>query len=166
MCGSALSLVFEHWVSYAVTLNIGRERFSAYSCRPTGLNRISSCGRKNYDLDPQKKICIWFQRNLSVLDNAWMLMNLWWVQSKCIICLNQTLQQSNRVLCVQLEYAALDAVVLIHIFRHLPDQGHDKFGWKSCIVSDKQYPFSATFLYCKFSISVFFEHFLCFQKFH
>lgn len=32
----------------------------------------------------------------------------------------------------QLEYAALDAVVLVHIFRQLPDQGDE---WKSCIES-------------------------------
>ncbi|KAG4908652.1 hypothetical protein JHK86_057136 [Glycine max] len=35
----------------------------------------------------------------------------------------------------ELEYAALDAVVLVHIFHHLPGQGHDKSEWKSCIVS-------------------------------
>ncbi|XP_031269534.1 uncharacterized protein LOC116128004 [Pistacia vera] len=43
----------------------------------------------------------------------------------------------------QLEYAALDAAVLIHIFRHVRDHsqptnvsvGHDKFEWKSYIVS-------------------------------
>ncbi|KAH1229581.1 Werner Syndrome-like exonuclease [Glycine max] len=36
----------------------------------------------------------------------------------------------------ELEYAALDAVVLVHIFRHLPGQGHnkDKSEWKSCIM--------------------------------
>lgn len=43
---------------------------------------------------------------------------------------------------MQLEYAALDAVVLIHIFRQLPGQGQDKAEWKSFIVSDR-YPFSS-----------------------
>ena len=54
------------------------------------------------------------------------------------IHLNQVIQLSNAVLYVQLEYAALDAVVLVHIFRHLPCQGHnkDKSEWKSCIVCD------------------------------
>ncbi|XP_057423230.1 uncharacterized protein LOC130717128 [Lotus japonicus] len=56
--------------------------------------------------------------------------------------LNKTRRNSNweqRPLTEnQLEYAALDAVVLIHIFRHLPDQGHDKFGWKSCIMSHSE----------------------------
>lgn len=44
---------------------------------------------------------------------------------------------------VQLEYAALDAVVLIHIFRHVGNhspptnlpEGHDKIEWKSYLVS-------------------------------
>ncbi|XP_061369829.1 uncharacterized protein LOC133312614 [Gastrolobium bilobum] len=53
--------------------------------------------------------------------------------------LNKTRRNSNweqRPLTPnQLEYAALDAVVLVHIFHHLPVQGHDKFEWKSCIVS-------------------------------
>ncbi|KAK7392066.1 hypothetical protein VNO78_20493 [Psophocarpus tetragonolobus] len=53
--------------------------------------------------------------------------------------LNKTRRNSNweqRPLTPnQLEYAALDAVVLVHIFRHLPGQGHDKSEWKSCIVS-------------------------------
>jgi len=39
----------------------------------------------------------------------------------------------NTFLYVQLEYAALDAVVLVHIFCQLPDQGDE---WKSCIVSN------------------------------
>jgi len=52
------------------------------------------------------------------------------------IHLNQVIQLSNAVLYVQLEYAALDAVVLVHIFHHLPGQGHDKSEWKSCIVCD------------------------------
>lgn len=39
----------------------------------------------------------------------------------------------------QLEYAALDAVVLIHIFRQLvAGQGHDRLEWKSCIVTHKE----------------------------
>ena len=75
--------------------------------------------------------------------------------------LNQIIQSSNVVLYVQLEYAALDAVVLVHIFHHLPGQGHGKFEWKSYIVSE-QYPFAAcqivshptTFLYCNFSFSI------------
>ncbi|TKY52290.1 Exonuclease mut-7 [Spatholobus suberectus] len=53
--------------------------------------------------------------------------------------LNKTRRNSNweqRPLTPnQLEYAALDAVVLVHIFHHLPVQGHDKSEWKSCIVS-------------------------------
>ncbi|KAJ1385608.1 Ribonuclease H-like superfamily [Sesbania bispinosa] len=53
--------------------------------------------------------------------------------------LNKTRRNSNweqRPLTPnQLEYAALDAVVLVHIFRRLPGQGHDKSEWKSCIVS-------------------------------
>ncbi|KAH1192192.1 hypothetical protein AAZX31_20G224800 [Glycine max] len=53
--------------------------------------------------------------------------------------LNKTRRNSNweqRPLTPnQLEYAALDAVVLVHIFHHLPGQGHDKSEWKSCIVS-------------------------------
>ncbi|KAL2325579.1 hypothetical protein Fmac_024637 [Flemingia macrophylla] len=53
--------------------------------------------------------------------------------------LNKTRRNSNweqRPLTPnQLEYAALDAVVLVHIFHHLPGQGHDKSAWKSCIVS-------------------------------
>ena len=44
---------------------------------------------------------------------------------------------------MQLEYAALDAVVLIHIFRHVGshsqpatgNEGHEKIEWKSYIVS-------------------------------
>ncbi|XP_004495673.1 uncharacterized protein [Cicer arietinum] len=50
--------------------------------------------------------------------------------------LNKTRRNSNweqRPLTPnQLEYAALDAVVLVHIFRQLPDQGDE---WKSCIES-------------------------------
>ncbi|XP_052731277.1 uncharacterized protein LOC108324334 isoform X3 [Vigna angularis] len=53
--------------------------------------------------------------------------------------LNKTRRNSNweqRPLTPnQLEYAALDAVVLVHIFRHLPGHGHDKPEWKSFIVS-------------------------------
>ncbi|RDX91573.1 Exonuclease mut-7-like protein [Mucuna pruriens] len=53
--------------------------------------------------------------------------------------LNKTRRNSNweqRPLTPnQLEYAALDAVVLVHIFHHLPGHGHDKSEWKSCIVS-------------------------------
>ncbi|KAK7344264.1 hypothetical protein VNO77_13690 [Canavalia gladiata] len=53
--------------------------------------------------------------------------------------LNKTRRNSNweqRPLTPnQLEYAALDAVVLVHIFHHLPGQGHDKSEWKSCIMS-------------------------------
>lgn len=53
--------------------------------------------------------------------------------------LNKTRRNSNweqRPLTPnQLEYAALDAVVLVHIFHHLPGLGHDKSEWKSCIVS-------------------------------
>ncbi|CAJ1976089.1 unnamed protein product [Sphenostylis stenocarpa] len=56
--------------------------------------------------------------------------------------LNKTRRNSNweqRPLTPnQLEYAALDAVVLVHIFRHLPGQGHDKSEWKSCIVSRRE----------------------------
>lgn len=55
---------------------------------------------------------------------------------------------SKAVLVVQLEYAALDAAVLIHIFNHLSGQGHDKLDWKSYIVSDDttSLPFIVTFL--------------------
>ncbi|MED6167179.1 hypothetical protein PIB30_000430 [Stylosanthes scabra] len=53
--------------------------------------------------------------------------------------LNKTRRNSNweqRPLTPnQLEYAALDAVVLVHIFHHLPGQGNDNFEWKSHIVS-------------------------------
>ncbi|KAK7356137.1 hypothetical protein VNO80_15403 [Phaseolus coccineus] len=53
--------------------------------------------------------------------------------------LNKTRRNSNweqRPLTPnQLEYAALDAVVLVHIFRRLPGHGHDKPEWKSRIVS-------------------------------
>ncbi|XP_027366129.1 exonuclease mut-7 homolog isoform X2 [Abrus precatorius] len=53
--------------------------------------------------------------------------------------LNKTRRNSNweqRPLSPnQLEYAALDAVILVHIFHHLPGHGHDKSEWKSCIVS-------------------------------
>lgn len=40
------------------------------------------------------------------------------------------------VLNVQLEYAALDAAVLIRIFSHVSGEGGDKFEWQSYIVSD------------------------------
>ncbi|XP_008245816.1 PREDICTED: uncharacterized protein LOC103343964 [Prunus mume] len=60
--------------------------------------------------------------------------------------LNKTRRNSNweqRPLTQnQLEYAALDAAVLIHIFRHVrghsqtaEGEGHGKLEWKSCIVS-------------------------------
>ncbi|XP_019428957.1 PREDICTED: uncharacterized protein LOC109336675 isoform X1 [Lupinus angustifolius] len=53
--------------------------------------------------------------------------------------LNKTRRNSNweqRPLTPnQLEYAALDAVVLVHIFHHLPSHEHGKFEWKSYIVS-------------------------------
>ncbi|KAK7277991.1 hypothetical protein RJT34_23012 [Clitoria ternatea] len=56
--------------------------------------------------------------------------------------LNKTRRNSNweqRPLTPnQLEYAALDAVVLVHIFHHLPGQGPDKSEWKSCIVSHSE----------------------------
>lgn len=54
----------------------------------------------------------------------------------------------NAILHVQLEYAALDAVVLVHIFRHLPGHGHDKPEWKSFIVCYYT-SFLPIFLYCK-----------------
>ncbi|ESW16981.1 hypothetical protein PHAVU_007G200000 [Phaseolus vulgaris] len=56
--------------------------------------------------------------------------------------LNKTRRNSNweqRPLTPnQLEYAALDAVVLVHIFRRLPGHGHDKPEWKSRIVSHSE----------------------------
>ncbi|XP_020209370.1 uncharacterized protein LOC109794324 [Cajanus cajan] len=57
-------------------------------------------------------------------------------------CLNKTRRNSNweqRPLTPnQLEYAALDAVVLVHIFHRLPGQGLDKSEWKSFLVSYKE----------------------------
>lgn len=58
----------------------------------------------------------------------------------------------NAVLHVQLEYAALDAVVLVHIFRRLPGHGHDKPEWKSRIVCYHT-SFLPIFLFCKFYFS-------------
>ncbi|KAL1341448.1 hypothetical protein AAHE18_09G087500 [Arachis hypogaea] len=56
--------------------------------------------------------------------------------------LNKTRRNSNweqRPLTPnQLEYAALDAVVLVHIFHHLSGQGNGKFEWKSHIVSHSE----------------------------
>ncbi|XP_058770427.1 uncharacterized protein LOC131644054 [Vicia villosa] len=46
----------------------------------------------------------------------------------------------------QLEYAALDAVVLVHIFRQLPDQGDE---WKSCMESHTETTKSKTKKYKK-----------------
>ncbi|KAL5565927.1 hypothetical protein UlMin_029091 [Ulmus minor] len=65
--------------------------------------------------------------------------------------LNKTRRNSNweqRPLTPnQLEYAALDAAVLVHIFRHVRNhspttdaEGHDKFEWKSYIVSHADKP--------------------------
>ncbi|XAR52678.1 DNA helicase [Bertholletia excelsa] len=63
--------------------------------------------------------------------------------------LNKTRRNSNweqRPLSKsQLEYAALDAAVLIHIFRHVrshsqPDGRNSKIEWKSCIVSRMDNP--------------------------
>lgn len=48
---------------------------------------------------------------------------------------------SSLILLLQLEYAALDAAVLVHIFTHVRDQsqpaaaGDERLGWKSHIVS-------------------------------
>lgn len=51
--------------------------------------------------------------------------------------------KTKAIPCVQLEYAALDAAVLVHIFHHIrghsqpatAPEGHEKIEWKSYIVS-------------------------------
>lgn len=70
--------------------------------------------------------------------------NIVWSQFNEVSCfLFFVIEAEIELSIVQLEYAALDAAVLIHIFRHVGDhsqpsnvsEGHDKFEWKSYIVS-------------------------------
>jgi hypothetical protein len=58
---------------------------------------------------------------------------------------------------VQLEYAALDAAVLVHIFHHIrghsqpatAPEGHDKIEWKSYIVSTASLLFLSSLIFAE-----------------